>query len=278
VSRSQRTILILLAVGLVLVAAAVGYMLLSRQANPQSAALPTLVVLPSPTVTQTPPPSSTATLVPTSTPTQEASPVPAVSETPTLEMVEATAEITVEALPTNDPILGTRQARIREAINQTATAQASITPTAGLPPTSAPLGTLPPSDNTAGGEESTALNIGTGDLYVVAFTRPGQQAIADLGGSVSAAPAGQEWALLELLLVCTGADNCAPDSVALVGSSGATYTPGPLTALPPFTQASGVLGQIYGYEAFLVPTSETTLSLSVTRAGQTYTIGLRPTA
>lgn len=274
-TRSQRTLLILLAVILVLAAAAVGYALLASRATPAVVGdLPTLAVLPTATTTLTP--TVTITPIPaTSTATPSA--IPSFTSTPP-PLATATDEPTVTV---TDSLLLTQQSRIQAAIDQTATALASITPTIGASPTELPpLGTLPPAsdgsgENTAGGEQGTALNIGSGDLYVIAFSRPAETVIAELGGVVDAAPSGQTWALLEMLLVCAGSDNCAPESVALIGSSGATYTPAPISALPAFSSASYAMGQVYGYAGFIVPQSETAFSLSVTRGGQVFTIALR---
>jgi hypothetical protein len=232
--------------------------------------LPTLAVLPTLTVTRTPPPTAIPTITPTPTNTALGTQHAAPSQTITVVPSTATDDSPVTLIA--------QQSRIRAAIDATATALASFTPPPGFTPTAdvlfPPPATLDPNTPSAGGAQGTALNIETGDLYVLTFARPAEALIAELGGSVTPAPAGQTWVLLEMLLICTTADNCAPESIALVG--GTEYPPAEISALPPFSAAAYDGGQVYGYAGFLVPDADTNLSLSATRAGTVYTIALRP--
>ena len=85
-------------------------------------------------------------------------------------------------------------------------------------------------------------DIGGGEMRVVDAVRQAGAAIQDRGGSVPPAPAGQEWVLVELLLICEGDTNCTPDTGAfrLTGGSGAPYPPAAGFALAP----------IFGREVF----------------------------
>lgn len=270
---TRAQILMLVVLALVLIAVVVGIALVTRPNGDTTltASLPTLIVLPTLTTTTTPSITPSLTATPSATPSAiPSATVPPASFTPS-------------------PTVGTPlEFQAAELTITAAVGQFTSTPTPTLEPTrpvlTDPLILPPPGtlegdtaigENTGGGESGSGLNIGSGDLYVIDYTRPAETRIAELGGSVSPAPAGQTWVLLELLLICTGSDNCAPDSVTLVGSSGATYTPTTVEVLPPFTAAAFSAGQVYGYAGFLVAETEASLGLAAMRGGQVYTLALR---
>jgi hypothetical protein len=125
---------------------------------------------------------------------------------------------------------------------------------------------------------NSPLNIGGGEMRVVAATRPGDAHIREVGGSAPNPPAGQKWLLVELLLICAGDGNCAPDVSALnvLGTSGTVYTPAVgLRIEPLFSSDAYMAGQVWGYAGFTVPDSETALYLAVTRESQQYLFALQ---
>ena len=114
-------------------------------------------------------------------------------------------------------------------------------------------------------------------MRVVAAVRPATTLINELGGSAANPPAGQQWLLVEALVICSGSGNCAPDlsGIRVVGSSGATYAPAPDFSMPQlFGPGAYAVGQVWGYMGFTIPTSETTLRLALNQGGQTYTFAL----
>jgi hypothetical protein len=135
---------------------------------------------------------------------------------------------------------------------------------------------------TPGGEAgvalSTPLDIGSGDMRIVAAVRPATTLINDLGGAAANPPAGQEWLLVEALVICSGSDNCAPalSNIRVIGSSGTVYAPAPDFSMPQlFGPGAFAVGQVWGYMGFTVPTSETTLRLALNQGGQTYIFALQ---
>ena len=130
----------------------------------------------------------------------------------------------------------------------------------------------------AGVALSTPLDIGTGEMRVVAAVRPATTMINDLGGAAANPPAGQQWLLVESLVVCSGSNNCAPalSNIRVVGSSGTVYAPAPDFSMPQlFGPGAFAVGQVWGYMGFTIPTSETTLRLALNQNGETYTFALQ---
>lgn len=151
----------------------------------------------------------------------------------------------------------------------------SNTPVVGTPFPAAP--TVTPGGD-AGVALSTPLDIGDGEMRIVAAVRPATTMINDLGGSAANPPAGQQWLLVEALVICSGSDNCAPalSNIRVVGSSGTVYAPAPDFSMPQlFGPGAFAVGQIWGYMGFTIPTSEATLKLALNQDGETYTFALQ---
>lgn len=257
-------------------------------ARPASPPMPTLAALP----TLQPTAASLALALPTDAPStapptaetlpsQAASPLPV--ETVALPVVQHTATHTLPPpiVPTFEPLLPTLELPTSAPAQPPVETIAPVTapPTVTRPPTATPGVTNPPPTSIANAAPlNMPLNIGSGDLRVIAATRPGDGLIRDLGGSVAPAPPGKVWLLVELLLVCGSANNCAPDASALrvLGTAGMTYTPeASLQVNPLFGAGAYMAGQVWGYAGFLVPTGEAALYLTLARGGQDYIFALQ---
>lgn len=216
---------------------------------------------------------------------------------PLLEITRAMPETTALPAPTTvsdspAPSLPSPQTPAASPSLLTPVSAATITNSAPIPtnsgptPTTAPnLPTIMPSPvppTAVPPANAVALNlpgeVGNGQLRVVAVTRPADALIRELGGSAPNAPSEQAWVLIEMLLVCTGSQNCAPNttSLSLVGSSGRSYVPAADFYLEPlFGPGAYSLGQVWGYSGFVVPTSEAQLYLLLNQTGQTYAFALQ---
>jgi hypothetical protein len=164
--------------------------------------------------------------------------------------------------------------------NGTAQPTANVLPV----PSSTLASTLPPGAPTvtpggdAGVPLSTPLDIGAGEMRIVAAVRPASTLINELGGAAANPPTGQQWLLVEALVICSGSDNCAPalSDIRVVGSSGTTYAPAPDFSMPQlFGPSAFAVGQVWGYMGFTIPSSETTLKLALNQDGETYTFALQ---
>lgn len=302
-SPSRRPVLVLLAIALVGIVA-LAFIALSRLSTTSGdQVLPTLAVLSSPmpqpelqgaviaspTVLALSPtvetnPSATATHSPTPTP-----PRAAATNTPPQPTTTA-ANVTNVVNPTPGAITQASAPAAPSDFTPPAIqpVQGTLPPAATLPEGSTPTPTPPGATLvpglptlTPGGDPgvplSTPLDIGAGEMRIVAVTRPASSLIAELGGSATAPPAGQEWVLLEALVICTGTENCAPDpgDMRLAGASGAVYAPATDLSMPqPFGPDGYALGQVWGYMGFRVPVSETGLRLVLSQNGQTYIFAL----
>ncbi len=143
------------------------------------------------------------------------------------------------------------------------------------PPTFTPV---PPTPIPNAAPLNTPVNIGAGQMRVIAVTRPGDALVRELGGSAQPPPAGHKWVLVELLLVCAGAGNCAPEaaSLRLLGHYSQVYAPGAgLVVEPLFGAGAFNGGQVWGYAGFVVPDSDTHLYLTLVQAGQEYIFALQ---
>jgi len=146
-------------------------------------------------------------------------------------------------------------------------------PTAAPPQ---PTATLIPPGSTV--PLATFGDIGVGRLQVIQVARPGSSYIQEIGGTAPNPPADQDWVLLEILLMCSTATNCAPSpsSLSILGSSGTAYAiPNSLQIDPPFGPEAYSSGQVWGFAGFLVPRSESTLSLVVTQGDQSFAFALQ---
>jgi len=146
-------------------------------------------------------------------------------------------------------------------------------PTAAPPQ---PTATLIPPGSTV--PLATFGDVGVGELQVIQVARPGSSFIREIGGTAPNPPPNQDWVLLEILMMCSTATNCAPspNNLTILGSSGATYSiPGTLQIDPPFGPEAYSSGQVWGFAGFLVPRSESTLSLVVTQGDQSFAFALQ---
>lgn len=162
-------------------------------------------------------------------------------------------------------------------------ASATITPTSIPPTATLPAATATvPVIATVNADDAIPLNqvadIGIGQLLVIDAVRQAGPAIQERGGSVPPAPADQEWVLVELLLICAGEANCTPDTgvFSLTGSSGRSY---PLAAAfqlePVFNSQGFTAGQTWGYLGFVVPSSESSLWLTLGQGSTVYRFALQ---
>lgn len=170
--------------------------------------------------------------------------------------------------------------RVTEPLGTLPPPQVVIVPGTGTTPpnlpTATPVSTLPPIGGAA--PIGQAVNIGTGQFRVVQAPRPGDAVIRALGGSIPNAPPGQEWVLVEMLLICSGTGNCTPDAASLQaqGTSGSRYSPAEQFVLDPlFGPENFIGGQVWGYRGFLIPRSEAQLILVVTVNRQSYNFALQ---
>jgi hypothetical protein len=289
--------------GLVLIAVlAVVFVLLRPSATPADTTLPTLAatdgVASSPTSAENTQiaavasatgeiilsAQATTTLAPTHTETMSAIATPLL---PTLSAsdvpnptVDSTAPVFIITAPTAQstallPTAGSSQNGTQQPTQsspQAPTSTPSQTPQPGAP-TSTPI-----LAGDVGAPLSTPLEIGAGSMRVVAATRPGSSLIAELGGQAPAPPSGQDWVVIEALIICSGNTNCAPklSNLNVVSASGATYAPAPDFNMSPLFGPGGFMaGQVWGYMGFRVPTSETGLRLVLSQGGKTYTFALQ---
>lgn len=166
----------------------------------------------------------------------------------------------------------------------------AVSPTNGashLPPTN-----LPPATNIPTTVPSPAtviflagavplregVGIGTGEMRVVDALRQAGAQIRERGGSAGSTPPGEEWVLVEVLLMCAGDANCAPDlgAFSITGTSGRSYSAAAGFALEPvFGRDAFVGGQVWGYLGFVVPNSESGLWLTVGQGNAVYRFALQ---
>jgi hypothetical protein len=305
---SNTRLLVAVAVVMITVLAVV-FVLVRPPGTPADGALPTLAagesLASSPTAPETAAvaavASETATIV-TATPEQ----LPAiVTATPTMpppnQLLSTSAATNLPTISAADIILTADLTALASDILNPATAQAlAPLPTANAPtssppqptalvpsaPTSTPSSTPQPGALTAtpvltgegGVALSTPLDIGAGSMRVISVTRPGSTFITDMGGQPGSLPTGQEWVVVEALVICSGTANCAPNLSALqvAGASGSTYTPATdFSIASQFGPGAFALGQVWGYLGFRIPTTETNLRLILTQGNQTFTFALQ---
>lgn len=237
------------------------------------------------TVEQNTPIATDEALSPTATLNSEASAAPTDNPTVTVAITNTTVIIatatteTVAAVNAN-PTEVTQQEAAQIVLPQAPTNTLAPSPTPTNPPPAGATAVPPtvPVSGDTGIPVNTEMNIGTGKMRVIAVTRPGSSYITELGGKLVNPPSGQEWVVLEVMIICTGNINCAPELSALkiVDSSGTSYNPSPNFNVPlPFNTSAYAVGQVWGYMGFTVPTTETTLRLILTQSGQNYTFALQ---
>lgn len=195
-------------------------------------------------IVSTPEASSTPTNTATHTPTAESSP----TTPPTATAPPATAAPTLTSVPPTTVVL-------------------AVEPTT-LPTVIVPVGVV----------LYEAQDVSGGQMWIVAAERSAETLIRELGGFIDSAPPGYEWVLVELFMICSGTNNCAPQPSALqvVGPSRTPYNvPEGFEIEPVFGPNAYMDGQVWGYVGFIVPNSETTLSLLFTQSGQQYAFDLQ---
>jgi hypothetical protein len=152
-------------------------------------------------------------------------------------------------------------------------------------PISTPTDARPPVEPTitatfgtdAGVTLDTPLDISTGEMRVIAATRPGSTLITELGGMAIAPSPDHEWLVVELSVACSADTNCAPSltTIRVTSASGGVYPPALDFSVPAmFGPGAYSNGQVYGYLGFLVPTSDESLRLILSRDGAAYTFAL----
>jgi hypothetical protein len=123
-----------------------------------------------------------------------------------------------------------------------------------------------------------SADIGEGEMLIIDAVRQASAEIVERGGTVPPAPAGEEWVLVELMLICDGGENCAPDTGAfnLTGASSRPYPPAAGFQLEPvFGREAFTAGQVWGYLGFVVPNSESGLWLTLGQGSQLYRFALQ---
>ncbi|MBZ0285723.1 MAG: hypothetical protein K8L97_33650 [Anaerolineae bacterium] len=308
----SRLLLVLLAVGLIGIAAVVVLSLNKAPANGEN--MPTLAALN--TVPETSTAAETTPEIQSSVESSSTPPSPTAAEivlTPVLTISSTLAEIVQPTLLPTEPI--TQPTTTASGVPQSIiTAPSATLPSAPIiemtateilvtlvggrptldtnsratqPPTNTPLpsptslppqptATLIPPGSTV--PLATFGNIGVGELQVIQVARPGSSFIQEIGGTAPNPPANQDWVLLEILLMCSTATNCAPapTNLTILGSSGTSYTiPTTLQIDPPFGPEAFAGGQVWGFAGFLIPRSESTLSLVVTQGDQSFAFALQ---
>jgi hypothetical protein len=244
-------------------------------------------------------PSSTSTIV-----TLTASPVPPteVYQQPPTQGIEPTQTVQLQATTpvATTPVVSPTSNAPSAQPEPTASPLAPTIPTTPLPtrpprptraptstpqPTQPPVGTVTVVPPTLVPTPSNSIplqrlvDVGTGKMMVVSATCPATDALRDiLGSAPSAPPSGSDWLLVEALIRCSGASNCAPDksSLMVVGSSGRAYPVDSTLSLQPSFGADGYNNnQVWGYLAFIVSTGEQRLSLVLSQSGRSYSFVLR---
>ncbi len=119
-------------------------------------------------------------------------------------------------------------------------------------------------------------DVGIGSMLVYAATYDAARAIDALGGSAPEPSTDQEWVLVEAVLACDDAQQCAlsPDALALVDGEGRLYPASPDLDLTPAFGAQVTAGQLVGYLGFVAPADATDLRLRVTQSGDIYEFAL----
>jgi hypothetical protein len=275
-------------IGVLLVALISTLVLVNQNTSPsQNELLPTLAVLLSTTdipVRQT---NATTTSVSVLQPETTLVGLQATNVSSTIEpTIEPTIQTVVTSLATSTPIPVTSQ-----LVNPPSTAYPDVTtvitptlasnsPTAMLTPTLSGRSTVTAPTAIPTSSQSiplhTTINIAAGEFRIVDAKRGAESMIQDLGGSFIPAPANQSWLLLELLLICKNKSSCVfdPSVLKIIGSSGTVYSYSPQLNLEPSFGSTTENNQVWGYLGFTIPTNETSLKLTLSENGQTYSLAL----
>jgi hypothetical protein len=221
----------------------------------------------------TPPP--TTAIAAADTPTAQPSATPTTAPATDAATITQPAADTPTAQPSATPATPTSTLTATPTLTPPAPTNTALPPTAiSVLPTSAPQVVMPLTSVVM----NEAQEVGAGEMWVVDASRAAESLILEIGGSVEPAPPGYTWLLVELFMLCSGAENCAPPTTALqvVGPSRVPYPPAPgITIQPTFGPAAYVDGQVWGYLGFLVPSTEAPLSLLLTQPGQQFAFDLQ---
>lgn len=218
--------------------------------------------------------SATDQRAPTSSPTDRSAVTSTVFPTPTLTTTPSPAyegpDRTVPTVSGND----------EQPTQGVAPTHQGPPPTLQVTLTPFPTPTAPPPP--PGVSDATAIGVGrlisgVGTLRVVSAERPGDGLFPQLGGSVRKAPSGYQWLIVELLLMC-GSQQACPSTLngfEVLGSSGTAYSPDSgFNVELLFNKYGSIMGQVWGYLGFLVPTSEADVWLRLTYGGTDYIFAL----
>jgi hypothetical protein len=174
------------------------------------------------------------------------------------------------------------QSAVASPQTEAATALPTTATTQVIPVSPTVLPTIQPTTSVSGITEpgiplSQGLEVGFGQMRVIASTRNAEQSIRDLGGMMPPAPADHSWLLVEALLICHEPSRCAvnPSSFSVVGASGMTYAVSSELMITPLLGSSIANGQAWGYLGFTIPTHETTLRLVMEQDGKNYVFALQ---
>ena len=287
-------------VAIVVIAVVATAFIALQSGSSTDAPLPTLAVLPMPTAGIAPtelavelndvPEDRVTEITPTDLPvsleatvivqgaTTVNSPSPDVPQVSPVEMTSTivTENAPIEVIPTTSSI-NLPSGDSTPTLPQRPTRGGSTPSVASPTPTSIAATPVFGSITDNGVSVNTAVNIGTGEMRVVDVIRPAEGRIAELGGSVPNAPSDQAWVLVEVLLICTGEQNCMSNSSTLwiIGSSGAVYSASPQLNLTPIFGSVLSNRQMWGYLGFIVPRNEDVLRLLLWEVGQNYVFRLQ---
>ena len=161
------------------------------------------------------------------------------------------------------------EATLNPPVTREAATQTSTVPTA----TFAPTAVLTPGGSVPLGQP---LQIGTGEMRVLSCTVPANALITTLGGTIPPTPAGQQWVVVEVLIICTVNTNCNPQTREFsLHTNGDAYNPVPLSIASALGDGIVSSGQVWGHLAFLIPTSEQPLTLRLQRETTVFQFSLQ---
>lgn len=222
-----------------------------------SAATP---VIAAPTAAPTGAPPGTVPLAPTATVAPSATRIlpPSATPTATLEglIVLPSPTSTKTPVPT---------ATYTPSPVPTATTPPDVPVPTGPGPASSPTPYTAPTPSGSGIPLNTFAGVTGGRAMVISAARPATAAITEIGATAPNPPAGSEWVLVEVLAECNdSACALAQQPLRVLGSSGQVYDPAPtFQSDVKFGPGMVVNRQVWGYQAFLVPSSEQSVRLVI---------------
>lgn len=147
----------------------------------------------------------------------------------------------------------------------TATTPPDVPVPTGPGPASSPTPYIAPTPSGSGIPLNTFAGVTGGRAMVISAARPATAAINEIGATAPNPPAGSEWVLVEVLAECNdSACTLARQPLRVLGSSGQVYDPAPtFQSDVKFGPGMVVNRQAWGYQAFLVPSSEQSVRLVI---------------